>query len=73
MQLEGVQQAAEVLSSSGDCLFDSALHHGTPTQRKVATEWGYKLANDAGKAGKIINSREFASLFDAVLNDIVKK
>jgi hypothetical protein len=72
-QLKGVQQAAEVFSNLGDCLFDSELHHGTPSQRKVATEWGYKLANDTNKQGYIINSREFARLFDAALNDIVKK
>jgi hypothetical protein len=72
MQWKGVQKAAEVFSSLGDCLFDSELHHGTPTQRKVATEWGYKLANDADKQGHIISSREFASLFDAALKDIVK-
>ncbi|MET3112509.1 hypothetical protein AAKU52_000220 [Pedobacter sp. CG_S7] len=72
MQWKGVEQAAEVFSNLGDCLFDIELHHGTPTQRKVATEWGYKLVNDADKQGYIINSREFASLFDAALKDIVK-
>ena len=72
MELKSVQQAAEVFSNLGDCLFDSELHHGTPTQRKVATEWGYKLADDAAKKGNIISSREFVSLFDADLKDIVK-
>ena len=72
IDLKGVQQSAEVFSNLGDCLFDSDLHHGTPNQRKVATEWGYKLAGDTDKQGYIINSREFARLFDAALNDIVK-
>jgi len=72
MQWTRVQQASEVFSNLGDCLFDSDLHHGTPTQRKVATEWGYKLAKDADKQGHIITSQAFASLFDAALNDIVK-
>lgn len=72
MKWKGVQQAAEVFSSLGDCLFTSEFHHGTPTQRKAATEWGFKLADDAHIQGQIINSRKFASLFDAALNDIVK-
>jgi hypothetical protein len=72
MQWKDVQQAAEVFSNLGDCLFDNEMHHGTPSQRMVATKWGYKLANDADKQDHIISSREFASLFDAALNDIVK-
>jgi predicted metalloprotease len=72
MQWKDVQQAAEVFSNLGDCLFDNELHHGTPSQRMVATKWGYKLANDADKQDQIMSSREFASLFDAALNDIVQ-
>jgi hypothetical protein len=73
MHWKSVQRAAEVFSYLGDCDFESELHHGTPIQRKAATEWGYNLANNADKKDYIISSREFASLFDADLNDIVKK
>jgi hypothetical protein len=72
MQSKTVQQAGEVFSNLSDCNFDSELHHGTPIQRKKATEWGYKLAKDTGKQGNIINSRKFVKLFDADLKDIVK-
>lgn len=72
MQHKSVQQAAEVFASLGDCLFDIDLHHGTPTQRRVATEWGYKLANEADNQEYILSSREFVSLFDAELENIIK-
>lgn len=73
MQYKSVQRAAEVFSNLGDCLFNSELHHGTPAQRKAATEWGYKLASNADKKDHIMSSREFAGRFDADLRDIVKK
>jgi hypothetical protein len=73
MELKSVQRAGEVFANLGDCLFDYELHHGTPTQRRVATEWGYKLAIDADNQDHIINSRKFATLFDAALPNIVKK
>lgn len=67
-----VQRAGEVFSNLGDCVFDLKEHHGTPTQRKAAAEWGYKLATDAQGKGHILTSREFARQFDAELNNIVK-
>lgn len=73
MQWKSVQQAAEVFSNLGDCNFESELHHGTPNQRRAATEWGYKLANEPDKQDHIISSREFVRLFDADLKDVVKK
>ncbi|WP_159473531.1 hypothetical protein [Dyadobacter sp. 3J3] len=73
MQLNELQQVAEVFFNTGDCEFTIDGHHGTPTQRKAATEWGYNLARNADNKDHIIGSREFASLFDAVLNDIIKK
>ena len=72
MEWKSIEKAAEVFSSLGDCLFDSELHHGTPTQRKVATEWGYKVASNMQQRGHILPSREFAKLFDAELPSIVK-
>lgn len=73
MQLNDLQEVAEVFYNTGDCDFTIDGHHGTPTQRKAATEWGYNLARNADKKDHIIGSREFASLFDADLNDLVKK
>lgn len=73
MQLNDLQKVAEVLFNTGDCDFTIDGHHGTPTQRKAAAEWGYNLARNADNKDQIIGSREFAGLFDADLNDIVKK
>ena len=73
MQLNDLQKVAEVLLNTGDCNFTVDSHHGTPSQRKAATEWGYNLARNADKKDHIIGSREFASLFDADLSELVKK
>jgi hypothetical protein len=73
MQLNDLQQVAEVFYNTGDCDFTVENHHGTPTQRKAAAEWGYNLARNADKKDQIIGSREFASLFETDLNDLVKK
>lgn len=72
LQHKSVQRAAEVFANLGDCLFDKELHHGTPTQRRVATEWGYNLASNPDNQGRIIGSREFANIFDGELANIVK-
>jgi hypothetical protein len=62
-----------VFVNLGDCEFDFPSHHGTPTQRKAAAEWGYNLANDAHQQGRILPARELARLFDAAFENIVKK
>jgi hypothetical protein len=73
MALKDVQQVAEVFFNTGDCDFAVDSHHGTPAQRKAATEWGYGLAKNALKKDYILPTKEFAMLFDADLNNIVKK
>jgi hypothetical protein len=72
LPMQSVQRAGEVFSNLGDCQFEMKEHHGTPTQRKAATEWGYKLAADTRNQDSILPSREFARLFDTELNNIVK-
>ncbi len=72
MQGENVQRFLELFFNLGDCQFDGNSHHGTPTQRKAAAEWGYNLAKDARQQGRILPAQELASLFDAALADIVK-
>ncbi|MCH4823514.1 hypothetical protein ML462_10070 [Gramella lutea] len=42
----------------GDCLIDSEQHHGTPTQRLAAAEFGYQLASEAQKKGFILEPDE---------------
>ena len=71
---KSVQRVSDVFSNLGDCNFESALHHhGTPTQRKAAIDWGFELAKDASHEGHILPSKEFAKRFDAALANIVKK
>jgi hypothetical protein len=71
MQWKRVKQFLEVFYNIGDCAFNNNGHHGTPTQRMAAAEWGYSVANDAQKQGHILTSQEFASLFDAQLPILV--
>ena len=51
MQWKRVQQFLQVFLNIGDCGFTNPGHHGTPTQRLAAANWGYSLANNAQKAG----------------------
>ncbi|GAB3174620.1 hypothetical protein GCM10027291_33240 [Telluribacter humicola] len=71
MQWKRVQQFLQVFFNIGDCSFTSDGHHGTPTQRMAAAEWGYNLANSAQKQGHILTAEEFAELFDAQLPTLV--
>lgn len=73
MQSNDVEQVAEVFFNTGDCDFAVDSHHGTPHQRKAATEWGYSLAKNTHKQDHILPTKEFARLFDSELNNIVKK
>ena len=71
MQWKRVEQFLQVFYNIGDCLFTNNNHHGTPTQRMAAAEWGYRLADSAQKQGHILTAEEFAALFDASLPQIV--
>ncbi|MDF7814746.1 hypothetical protein [Hymenobacter sp. YC55] len=71
MQWKRVQQFLQVFVNIGDCSFTSTGHHGTPTQRLAAAQWGYELANNAQKQGHILSAQEFASLFEVELPRLV--
>ena len=71
MQWKRVQQFLQVFFNTGDCGFTSPNHHGTPTQRMAAAEWGYSVANNAQKQGHILSAEEFTALFEAQLPAIV--
>jgi hypothetical protein len=71
MNWRRVQEFLQVFYSIGDCGFGSLGHHGTPNQRMKAAAFGYKIANDAQKQGKILTSEAFLALFDAALPAIV--
>ncbi|QDA60118.1 neutral zinc metallopeptidase [Hymenobacter jejuensis] len=72
MQWKRVRQFLQVFFNIGDCQFSSTGHHGTPTQRIAAAEFGYNTANDAQKQGHILTAQEFTKLFEAQLPAIVK-
>jgi hypothetical protein len=72
MQWKRVKQFLQVFFNIGDCSFTSNGHHGTPTQRIAAAEWGYTLANDAQKQGHILSAQEFTRLFEAQLPVLVR-
>lgn len=67
MQWKRVKQFLQVFFNIGDCSFNSSTHHGTPTQRMAAAEWGYSVANNAQKQGHILTAQQFTALFEAQL------
>ena len=73
MKGESMQQVSDVFFNIGDCSFEANSHHGTPSQRKAATEWGYRTANDLQPQDQILPILEFARMFDAELENIVKQ
>ena len=73
MQWKRVKEFLQVFFNIGDCSFTSINHHGTPTQRMAAAEWGYQIADNAQKQGHIMSSSDFIALFDAQLPTIVSK
>ena len=72
LELAKLQKVAEVFFNTGDCNFTIDSHHGSPDQRKKATEWGYNLAINAQERSHILPIDEFARTFDAELDSIVK-
>jgi hypothetical protein len=71
MNWKRVQQFLKVFFDIGDCAFSNDGHHGTPNQRMKAAGFGYQLATDAQKQGKILSSQEFITLFDQALPGLV--
>lgn len=67
MQWKRVQQFLQVFFHIGDCSFTSNNHHGTPTQRMAAAQWGYSVADNAQKQGHILTAEAFTALFEAQL------
>ena len=71
MNWHRVQDFLVVFYSIGDCAFSSPGHHGTPNQRMKSAEFGYSVASNAQKQGKIMSSSEFITLFYAALPGIL--
>jgi len=73
MQWKRVKQFLQVFFNIGDCAFSDDSHHGTPTQRIAAAEWGYQVAENARKQGHILPAQKFTALFNAQLPMILKQ
>lgn len=71
MNWKRVKEFLAVFYTIGDCAFDNPGHHGTPNQRMRAAQFGYDVANDTKKKGKVMKSADFISLFDSNLADII--
>ncbi|MDR5590857.1 hypothetical protein [Christiangramia sp. SM2212] len=56
----------------GDCLTESMDHHGTPTQRLLAAQLGYELADTAHKKGAILEPSQVHYAFLEDYYDIIK-
>ncbi|MDN3658179.1 hypothetical protein QWZ08_21180 [Ferruginibacter paludis] len=73
MQWKRVLLFLQVFFNIGDCQVTNDGHHGTPTQRMASAQWGYSVANDAQKQGRILTSQEFTALFEKQLPVILLK
>lgn len=70
MNWHRVKDFLVVFYAIGDCAFNDPGHHGTPNQRMKSAAFGYTVASDAQKQGKILSSTEFIALFYAALPGI---
>jgi hypothetical protein len=58
-----VEQFLQIFFQIGDCAFNTPTHHGTPNQRMAAARFGFDVAHDADRQGKILSSQAFHDLF----------
>jgi hypothetical protein len=66
-----VLQVEKSFYEVGDCSFDSPGHHGTPSQRLRASEWGVDLATSAQTQGHILPSMVVDARFEDALPGLV--
>ncbi len=66
-----VEQFLQVFFQIGDCAFTNPGHHGTPTQRMRAAQFGFKVADEAQKQGHILPSDVFHDRFVAIYTTLV--
>jgi hypothetical protein len=66
-----VIDAERAYAEVGDCQTASPGHHGTPDQRAASGTWAAEVVASAEDQGHILPSRNFATLFDANLDDII--
>ncbi|MFT3680558.1 MAG: hypothetical protein QM791_09820 [Ferruginibacter sp.] len=71
MQWKRTKEYFQVYYNIGDCATTDLAHHGTPDQRMAAAEWAYNLINRWWRRGNLMGSRQFVTLFDAALPEIL--
>lgn len=72
LQAKRVVEATLSFSAIGDCGFTDPGHHGTPNQRKAASQWGANLAATTWPKGHILGTQELITRFDGALPEIVR-
>lgn len=68
MRRNRVQDFQATFYNIGDCLFTDPSHHGTPSQRQRASEWGYGQV----QSFRIMSTIEFARRFEQALPALVQ-
>ncbi|MGZ8414519.1 MAG: hypothetical protein ACXW05_17465 [Gemmatirosa sp.] len=63
MKRKRVEQFLQVFFQIGDCSFASDAHHGTPNQRLAAARFGFTLADEAQRQGRIMPSARLHAAF----------
>jgi hypothetical protein len=58
-----VEQFLQIFFQLGDCAFNTPTHHGTPNQRMAAAQFGFDVAHDADRKGRILSSAAFHDMF----------
>ena len=71
MNRKRVEQFLQVFFQVGDCRFTESSHHGTPSQRMAAAQFGFDLADEAQKQGQILTSEQFHDFFVAAYQNLV--
>ncbi len=66
-----VEQFLQIFFQIGDCAFNTPTHHGTPNQRMAAARFGFDVAHEAERKGRILSSQAFHDRFVAAYPAIV--
>ena len=67
-----VAEFNELFYNIGDCDFNTAGHHGTPTQRQSAAKLGYSIASKTKPMGHILTPDQLHTIFMKNLPSLIK-
>lgn len=66
-----VEEFLQIFFQLGDCAFNTPTHHGTPNQRMAAARFGFDVAHEADRKGKILSSQAFHDKFVEAFPSII--